>query len=235
MQKILIIAAIVIVIAGAWFIVDKKNATEGQMATNENTVTTNTDTSSERRVVSDGSYAVQVEESTMQWAGKKPLIEGYVNSGSFALKDGNITVADDSATGMFTIDMNTLSVSETPTKPGQESALEGHLKGERWFNVATYPEASFTIVEVTPRADSSSTFTYDVRGDLTMKGQTHELTFPATIYEDNEGKLHAEADFEFDRTQWGITSGSGSFFDNLADNVIDDNVALSFNLIAEKQ
>jgi polyisoprenoid-binding protein YceI len=73
---------------------------------------------------------------------------------------------------------------------------------------------------------------YDVVGDLTMKGATGEVAFPATIYLDTEGKLHAEARFEFDRTQWGITAGSGSFFDDLADNVIDDMVAVTFSLVA---
>lgn len=189
-----------------------------------------------KAAVTDGTYRVVPEESTIRWAGKKPLIEGYINSGAIGVQEGTISVENQSsATGRFVMDMNTISVTATPTKPGQESALEGHLKGERWFNVATYPTATFEIAEVSPRADSATTFMYDIRGTLTMKGESHELTFPATIYEDEAGKLHAEADFEFDRTKWGITSGSDTFFDNLADNAIDDMVALSFNLVAEKQ
>jgi len=72
-------------------------------------------------------------------------------------------------------------------------------------------------------------------GDLTIKGQTHEVTFPATIYTDNEGVTYAEATFGIDRTLWGITAGSSSFFDNLADNVVDDIVAMSFKLVARSQ
>jgi polyisoprenoid-binding protein YceI len=68
-----------------------------------------------------------------------------------------------------------------------------------------------------------------------MKGQTHEVTFPAMIYLDGEGRLHARAETEIDRTKWGITSGSANFFDDLADNVIDDMVALSFHVVAVKQ
>lgn len=192
-------------------------------------------TAGERSVVADGQYAVLAEASQVNWAGKKPLIDGYVNSGSIALTDGSITVADDKATGEFTIDMNTLSVSNTPTKPGAENTLEGHLKGKSWFNVEEFPQASFEITKVTERADSDATLTYDVTGELTMKGETHELAFPAIIYMDAEGRVYAQAETEFDRTKWGITSGSGSFFDSLADNVIDDMVALSFSLVAEKQ
>lgn len=193
------------------------------------------ETASDRAVVSDGTYEVLAAESVVNWAGQKPLIEGYINSGSIAVTSGTIAVAGDEATGSFTLDMNTLSVSGTPAKPGAESALESHLKGERWFDVARFPEASFSITSVTPQADSDTTFVYDVTGELTLKGVTDTLTFPATIYTDEAGLLHAEADFEFDRTIWGVTASSGSFFDGLADNAVADMVALSFSLIAEQQ
>lgn len=188
-----------------------------------------------RQVVTEGVYEVQAEESTIFWAGKKPLIEGYVNRGSIGATDGTIEVEEDTATGIFTMDMNTLSVSETPTKPGSENALEGHLKGESWFDVENHPEASFAITEVETLPDSETTFQYNITGELTMKGVTETLSFPATIYADENDTLYAEAEFEFDRTRWGITFGSDSFFNNLADNAIDDMVSLSFNLVAEKQ
>lgn len=185
--------------------------------------------------VTDGTYAVNAEASRVEWAGKKPLLEGYINTGSIAVTGGTVSVTGENVSAEFAIDMDTLSVSATPTKPGKESALEEHLKGERWFNVAAYPTASFAITNVVARADSATTFTYDVTGDLTLKGQTHPVTFPATIYLSEDGKLHAHGSLEIDRTVWGITTGSENFFDNLADNVIDDMVALSFVLIAEKQ
>lgn len=236
MQKIWIIVTGIIIVIGAWFVIGKQNTPANQHTDTRETVNNdNTSAAKVRTVVTDGVYAVQIERSTVGWAGKKPLIDGYINKGSFGLSDGTINVAGDEATGMFTLKMNTLSVFETPTKPGKESTLEEHLKSDRWFDVEKFPEASFTILEVTPRTDSATTFLYNVRGNLTLKDQTHELVFPATIYLDSEAKLHADAEFEFDRTKWGITSGSGLFFDNLADNVIDDMVALSFNLVAEKQ
>lgn len=185
-----------------------------------------------QREVSDGSYEIVASESTVGWAGKKPLIEGYINDGSIAVSAGTIAVANKSATGSFTIDMNSLLVSHTLAKPGKESMLEEHLKSDRWFDVSTYPTASFEITRVTEREDSSTSFTYDVTGALTMKGQAHEISFPAMIYLDETGRLHAQAETEINRTLWGITSGSASFFDGLADNVIDDMVALSFHVVA---
>jgi len=187
------------------------------------------------QAVTEGEYTILANESTVRWAGKKPLIEGYVNTGSFSLSEGTIdVVSPEEATGTFTINMETLSVTATPKKPGQESALEGHLKGERWFDAAQYPTATFEITQVTPETSEEKKFAYSVVGNLTLKGQTHEVTFPATIYQDADGLLHATASFEIDRTQWGITSGSASFFDNMADNAIDDMVALSFEIVAQK-
>lgn len=195
---------------------------------------TETIAASARDIVSGGAYEVDPTRSTITWAGKKPLLEGYINSGTLGITGGEIMVVEnETATGEFTIDMNTLSVGSTPTKPGSESMLEEHLKGENWFAVDTYPEASFMIDAVTARPDSEETYIYDVAGTLTMKDVEGVLAFPAMIYLDDEGYLRAEASFSFDRTKWGITAGSGSFFDSLADNVIDDMVQLSFSIVAE--
>ena len=229
MKAAIAILILIIIGFGAYVLWTPADAPE---SANEDQQSTEMVTGSE---VTSGTYAVVQDQSTVRWAGRKPLIDGYINSGSIAISEGSIDVEDNAATGMFTIDMTTLSVSETPTKPGQESTLTGHLQGENWFNVEAFPTAAFEIVEVMPRADSDTTFVYDVRGNLTMKGQTNEVSFPAMIYLDEAGMLHAEADFEIDRTRWGITAGSGSFFDNLADNAISDMVALSFELVAERQ
>ncbi len=233
-MKILgIVVAVLVVIAALVFVFggSNKGAEISQPLTTEEGATNEAQI---KVLVVDGEYAVLAEESVIRWAGKKPLIDGYVNSGSLALSSGMISVGSAAITGELVIDMNTLSVSETPTKPGMESSLEGHLKGERWFNVAEFPAATFTLTEMVPLADVESSFAYEVTGTLTMKGVSHELVFPAQVYQEADGRVRATASLEFDRTLWGITAGSGSFFDNLADNVVDDRVALSFELVAER-
>lgn len=185
--------------------------------------------------ITTGSYTVIPAKSTINWSAKKPLIEGYVNSGTLGVKEGSVTVTDTEATGLLVIDMEMLDVGLTAKKPGREGALEEHLKGERWFAVSEYPTATFSITSAVPRADSDTTFIYEVTGDLTLKGQTHALTFPATIYLGAEDVLHAKASFEFDRTQWGVTSSSANFFENLAENAVSDMVAMSFDITAQAQ
>ena len=72
---------------------------------------------------------------------------------------------------------------------------------------------------------------YKIVGNLTMKGVTNEINFPAKIYL-KDGALHAEASFAIDRTKWKITYGSTNFFKSLGDNFIDDMVELAFNIVA---
>src|SRR3989344_1425176 len=62
----------------------------------------------------DGTYTIVPEESVVHWAGKRPLIEGYVDAGTVGISGGTITIADGTVTGSFTIDMTTLAVGSTP-------------------------------------------------------------------------------------------------------------------------
>ena len=61
----------------------------------------------------------------------------------------------------------------------------------------------------------------------------NEISFPAKIYAE-KGKLRAEGSVEINRTKWGLTYGSGSFFKNLADNAISDIISFSFSITAKK-
>jgi polyisoprenoid-binding protein YceI len=229
MQKIIVaLIGLAVIGTGTWLYL--KPQAEGPQ---ENTPQT-TEESQSRSAVTLGTYTVDPAESTFNWSGKKPLIDGYVNSGTIDLMEGSITAGTSTATGNFTLDMNTLHVGLTAKKPGQEGVLEGHLKGERFFNVTAHPTATFAITKVDPTAQSATSFLYTITGNLTLKGVTHEVSFPATIYLTQDGTLHAQAEFEIDRTAWGLTAGSGSFFDNLGDNLIADEVALSFDIVARK-
>jgi polyisoprenoid-binding protein YceI len=187
-------------------------------------------------ILEAGTYVLDLEQSTFTWSGKKPLIDGYVNTGSIAFSEGAMELTEDRAmSGAFTLDMNTLSVSETPTKPGEESLLEKHLMSATWFDTTAFPTAIITIASVVPRADVAETNLYDVKSSLTMHGETHELRFMATIETEINEQLRATAKINLNRTTWGITAGSDSILDNLGDNVIDDIIPITFDLLLKKQ
>ena len=72
-----------------------------------------------------------------------------------------------------------------------------------------------------------------MKGNLTIKDKTIDIVIPSVVsFEDNYAESVGVIDI--DRTQFGITYGSGSFFEGLADRAINDNFTLKFKIIAKK-
>ena len=230
---IIIIAVIIIIIVGIFLFLQSRNFF-GFFGDNENVPVNETFSVGEKSMVQPGIYNITSENSRIDWSARRPLIQDYINSGTINIKEGIITVADNTATGNFIIDMNTIRVGLTSKKPGRESALERHLKTADFFDVEKFPTASFTIKNIVAKPDSAKTFDYTISGDLAIKNATNEISFPAKIYAEGE-KLRAEGYVEIDRTKWGLTYGSGSFFKNLADNAISDIISFSFSITATKK
>ncbi|MFZ5391143.1 MAG: YceI family protein [Patescibacteria group bacterium] len=179
----------------------------------------------------DGLYKIP-ENSLINWAGSKTLIIGYKDTGSLNLKNGQLTVQDGQInSGSFTFDMSSLKAASTG-RGGGESSLEKHLKSADWFDVEKYPEAEFNLKSAV--ADSELNSTYQITGDLTIKNITKPISFSAVVT-NNDGQLKLMADIKLDRTLWDIRYGSDKFFDNLANNVIDDIFTVTLNLTAAKQ
>jgi len=67
---------------------------------------------------------------------------------------------------------------------------------------------------------------------LTMMGMTKSVTFPADVQVTDNGVSVATSDFTINRTDWGLKYGSASFFNDLKDKAINDNIGLSIRLRA---
>ena len=169
---------------------------------------------------------INVEKSAVNWIGKKvtgqhdgtiQLREGYLETDG----DGNLTG------GTFTMDMTTISNDDL--SGDSKEKLEGHLKSDDFFGVAAYPTSTFVITKSVPQGSNR----YKIVGDITIKGTTEEIQFPATIREEDD-KIIATADIAIDRSKFDIRYGSGSFFDNLGDKTIYDNFDLSVSIVADK-
>ncbi|WP_420315689.1 YceI family protein [Ekhidna sp.] len=169
---------------------------------------------------------VNTTESVITWTGKK--VVGKSHTGTLKLKEGALQMDDNKLTGgSFVIDMTTLE--DTDLSGEWKAKLEGHLKSDDFFGVETFPTANFVITE----AKSTGNNTYDITGEVTIKGKTETISFPATIKEAG-GNYEAMADLSFDRSKFDVRYGSDSFFDNLGDNVIEDKIDLSVKLIVGK-
>jgi len=173
-------------------------------------------------------YSVNIEESNVTWVGKKIT---YDHKGTIKISNGSLDVSGNKLVGgSFTIDMN--SIVNLDLEDSEKNAkLIGHLKSADFFNVSEFPTASMVITSAKMKKAEGSN--YEVMGELTIKGITKPVTFPAMV--DIDGDIvTAKATVVFDRSEYDVRYGSGSFFDNLGDNVIYDDIELGVELVANK-
>ena len=170
-------------------------------------------------------YKVNADESSVAWVGKK--VTGQHN-GVIGLTGGRLEMEGDQLVGgIFTIDMQSIDCQDLSGEG--KGQLEGHLKSDDFFGVEKYPTATFVITKAVPQGPGK----YKVVGNITIKGTTEEIQFPAEVTSEG-GNVTAKADFTVDRSKFDIRYGSGSFFDNLGDKTIYDDFELSVSLVASK-
>ena len=110
----------------------------------------------------------------------------------------------------------------------------GHMTSDDFFGVATYPTSTFKIVSVTPiKGAAKDADNATVAGDMTIKGVTQRITFPAKVGV-KDGVAAAAGKVTIDRTKFGLKYGSKSFFESIGDKAIYDTFDLTFNVIAKK-
>ncbi|MFC4632930.1 YceI family protein [Dokdonia ponticola] len=160
---------------------------------------------------------VKVKDATITWVGKK--VTGS-HTGTIDLQEGTLIMeGNELVGGNFIINMTSLEVTDLEAGKGKEK-LEGHLKTDEFFGVNNFPTATFTITDVAKSGDG-----YSVSGNMTIKGITQPMKIRMNI---NGNK--ATTKLEVDRTKFGITYGSGSFFDDLKDKAIYDDFELAVSL-----
>ena len=174
--------------------------------------------------------AVDVQASEVAWKGQK--ITGAGHHGTIGLKEGVIFVYDNQLWGGDMIIDMTKIVVEDLTDPEMNARLKGHLESDDFFSVATYSEARFQIIDFDPIAGAAEGQpNYRVSGNLTIKDITHSLAFDAIIAF-GDGEIMSRAELSFDRSLYEVRFGSGRFFENLGDNLINDQINLTITLFA---
>jgi len=168
---------------------------------------------------------VNTTESKVAWTGEK--VAG-THTGFISISDGSLELDGDKLKGgSFTIDMNT--IVDTDLTGEWKEKLEGHLKSDDFFGVATYPTSTFKITSV----KSTGANKYNVTGDITIKGTTQQISFPTEL-SINGSKVTATSKITVDRSKFNVKYGSKSFFDDLGDKVIYDEFVLDVTLVASK-
>ena len=161
---------------------------------------------------------------------------GKNHPGKFRLSSGTVAVANDHITGgEFVINIRSMDLEQE----GEmfDKKLHPHLMSGDFFDADKFGTAKFEITKVEPyKANDKDTSlvegaNFNVSGNLTLKNETKNITFPARIeLDDNE--LKAKANFDIDRRQWQMNYGNDK---TLGDKFISETVNIELDLKARKQ
>ena len=139
--------------------------------------------------------------------------------GTVALKSGHLVFDQGKLTGgEFVVDMTSIVVDDLEGE--YKGKLEGHLKSDDFFGIDKFPQATLVFTKVKSTGKNS----YEVTGDLTVKGKSAPVTFEMSVYGNK-----ATANVKVDRTTYDIRYKSASFFDDLKDKAIYD----EFDLVTD--
>jgi polyisoprenoid-binding protein YceI len=177
------------------------------------------------------SLQVDPAKSTMVWTARKV---GGEHTGTVKIAKGVLNVDSKKLTGgTFDMDMTTITDNDL-TNETFNAKLVGHLKSEDFFSVEKYPTSNFTVTKVEPIAGAKAGEpNYTITGDLTIKGNTNPVTFPAKVTIAGD-KAEASAKFDIDRIKWDIKYRSG-LIGTAADKIIDDNFTIDLKIVADKR
>lgn len=164
---------------------------------------------------------VNIAESVVLWKGFKPTGS---HNGTVKLVSGTMTIENgELVSGEFVMDMKSITDADGSTR------LEGHLKNADFFDVEKYPTSKFVVTKVEKKDAKLS-----VTGDLTIKDVTKSITIPATITMVDGVAVFKSETFELNRADFNVKYGSKSFFGNLKDKFINDNMEMSFEVKGTK-
>lgn len=200
------------------------------------------------------SLEIVPEATTISWRGYKPAGQHY---GKIPAVDGSLAVLGDEITGgKFTFDITGLKIDDIEESDENYGKLYGHLQSPDFFDAENHPQATFEITDVEPftagdvvaeeeqfetdNTPKSATElipenpTHWISGNLTMRGTTKNIKFPAAVSMEN-GAVTAKAGFNIDRTAWGLAYGDeASAVDKAKDKFIYNTVSLSLDVKASE-
>ncbi len=167
--------------------------------------------------------AIDTKESVVTWKGSNSFGSHagyvYISKGELMIETGQLVG------GAVEVDMNTIE----DTDHGSDNNLIKHLKDPDFFDVKKFP---FSTIAIT-RVASINVDDKEITGNLTIKGITHPVTFPAKM-EVKDGIVKANGKLVIDRTKWDVRYKSGKFFDNLKDQAIADDIEFDIKIVAKK-
>ncbi|MCC5916713.1 MAG: YceI family protein [Cryomorphaceae bacterium] len=189
-----------------------------------------TDAAEEKEVVAERTVDTDAANSTINWKGFKTYSKGE-HIGTINLKSGMFKVEGNQLVGgEFTIDMNTIHCKDLEGNEENYNKLVGHLKSDDFFAVDEHPEARFVITEVSEKMNDEKGTTHILKGNLTMRDNTQNITIPVKVNVNDEGVAVKAPEFTIDRTNWNVMFGSTGIEGLAKDKLIDDKIILELDV-----
>ncbi len=165
--------------------------------------------------ISLSAQSVNLASSNLKWSGSD--VTGKTHFGSLSFSKADLQVANGDITGgAFEIDMTTLKVEDLTGEWADK--LAGHLSSDDFFSIDKFEKAFLILTDVSKLGDGS----FHAQGDLTIKG----ITQPTEVHFTSYGTSGYQATMTFDRAKFDVRFRSGSFFENLGDKLILDDIKL---------
>ncbi|MCD9854990.1 YceI family protein [Epilithonimonas sp. JDS] len=166
----------------------------------------------------------KLTSSDVHWWGYKiAKTEASSHDGTVNVKSGNLVLKNGAVVGgTFVLDMT--SLTSTDLSGEYQGKLNGHLKNGDFFEVEKFPTATYKITSV--KKNTNKDYNFVVNGNLTVKGKTAPVSFPAKITSAN-GVVTLESDkFSFDRQKFDVAYKS-TMQDVMVKDEVDMKVKIS--------
>jgi polyisoprenoid-binding protein YceI len=148
--------------------------------------------------IAPGTYRLDTRRSTIRFRirGMFGLIEV---TGTFAVRDGTVTVADPAGTSEVVATVDATSVDTANARRDKD------LRSKRFLRVDEYPTMVFRSTGLTPTANGE----WSLAGELTVRGTTTPVTLSVRRPMPVAGGFRARATATVDRYAAGVTAARG--------------------------
>lgn len=117
----------------------------------------------------------------------------------------------------------TIEVTLSSIDAGYAEA-NSELEKEEWLALAQHPLATFTSSKVEALGDNQ----FQVTGDLSIKGNSQEVTAPFSFKEDGDAGIF-EGSFTFQRADFGVGEGQWKDF-----SIVANDIEIKFHVVAKQ-
>ena len=175
-----------------------------------------------------GEYIADTDSSSVFW--ECGWIGGYSHNGDVSLEQGLLSVNyEKGLTGSFLVDMTTIDCFDEKNL-GTKNKIIGHLMSDDFFDVENHQKASLVITS----SENIGGNMFSFEGNLTIKNITNSVQMKGEVQKTDLG-YSAVIDLIFDRSKYDVKYRSASFFSDLGDRTISDDVSLNVKVKMNKK